>query len=199
MHSGFCRKNNQHFKAKSLPFAPCQVGNSGLTDAENFRRLDLRQFLDLKEFPEISHKFSSHLKNCSFFWRKSQINKHIAGRINDNIVHSLTSNLVVSLTNQFDILFVRFSTLFLKRMKHINCISKLCYINDSTLTQYVYTNFFYTGTDNLHRLPIAWIKPTLNRMEFETSGSARFIRKVPKVVQTRSNEFQCLHGHVDII
>ncbi len=74
-------------------------------------------------------------------------------------------------------------------MKHINCITKLCDIDYSLLTQYMDTNFFYTGTNNLHWLPIAWLKSALNRIELETCSPARFIREIPKVVQAGSYEF----------
>jgi len=102
MHASSCCKSDKHFKAKSLPFTSYKVRNPGLADAEDFRRLNLRQFLGFNKFPEISHKVSTHLKNCGFIRGKPQISKYVAGRIKNVLTHRLPSNLFVSLTSQFD-------------------------------------------------------------------------------------------------
>ncbi len=84
-------------------------------------------------------------------------------------------------------------------MKHIDGVPEFCHINDPPLTQFVYANFFYAWTDTLYGLPVAGIKSALNSMEFKPSGPARFDRKLPKVVQARSDKPQWFHRRGDII
>jgi hypothetical protein len=79
-------------------------------------------------------------------------------------------------------------------MKHINCFAKLGDIDYSPFPQYMNTNLFYTGADNVHWLPVAWLKSALDCMELETCGPTRFVGRIPEIVQARSYEFQWLHG-----
>ena len=68
-------------------------------------------------------------------------------------------------------------------MKHINRIVKFSNIDDSPLTQYMNSDFFYTRANNRHRLPVAWFKSERNRTECETCGTASFIWEVPKIIE----------------
>jgi hypothetical protein len=77
----------------------------------------------------------------------------------------------------------RFSSLFLKCMKHTNRIAKLSDINYSPLAQNVDTDFVHAWADSLHWLPIVWFEFALNRTELETCGTASFIGEVPKIIK----------------
>jgi len=44
-------------------------------------------------------------------------------------------------------------------MKHINCYVMLSDIDNPPLAKYMNTNFLYTGSYNLHRLPVTRLKP----------------------------------------
>jgi hypothetical protein len=183
IHAGSRRKSDQHFKAESFPFAPDQVGNPGLTDAKEFRRLMLRKLLDLNEFPEIGHKIGTHLKNGGLLWGIPQINEYVPRRIDNGLVHGLPSNLLVSLASQIHILSARFASLLLKCMKHVNRIAKLGDIDYAPLPQYVNANLFCAVPNSPHWLPVAWLKSALNCMKIESCGPASFFREISEILQ----------------
>jgi hypothetical protein len=120
MHACPRRKSNKHFEAESLPFSPYQVRNSGLADAERFGGIGLGKFIGLDELTELSHEIRAHLKDCSLLGRKTEINKHVAGRCYNLFFHRSHPNLRVTFTGYVDILLARFSRFLLERVQHIN-------------------------------------------------------------------------------
>jgi hypothetical protein len=103
------------------------------------------------------------------------------------------------MTSQLDILPARLSTLFVKRMKHVDGIVQLCDVDYAPLAQHMDTDLFDTGADSVHRLPIARLKPILDGAELETSRTASFVREIAEVIQAQSHEFQWLRHHSHII
>jgi hypothetical protein len=79
VHSRSRCQSDEHFQAKLFPLSPREIGNSGLTDPQNLRRFGLRKLFRLNELPQISHKISSHLKNCGLLRRIPHIGEYISG------------------------------------------------------------------------------------------------------------------------
>ena len=90
---------------------------------------------------------------------------------------------------QIPVCFVRLLRLFLEAMQHKNSIDKLCNIDHPENSLFVSDAYFPHSSPNIvHRLPIVWIAPSLQKIKLLTSSPASGFRKLPQGFQGISTE-----------